>query len=127
MAEVADFVVVDRNKQEFVTGKWKSAVFSTGARNVLTTEGVEKHNAFITLTFRVPANAPGGHDLIRIIINGHPLPELVFGAEDTMNTTMAAFPASFLKSGGGNVVELHAQNENAFGVAHAVVHFRQNS
>jgi hypothetical protein len=127
MTELADFVVIDRNVQESVPGKWRSPEFSAGGRNILTVDGKERHNAYIALTFRVPANTPGGHMQIRIIVNDHPLPQLIFGKEDTMNTAMAAFPASFLKGGGGNVVELHSQGEHGFSVVHAVVHFRQNS
>jgi hypothetical protein len=127
MAEVADFVVIDRNQREAAPGKWKSPKFATGGRNILTVGGVERHNAYVTLTFRVPANTPNGHILIRIIVNDHPLPELVFAVEDSMNTTMAAFPASFLIGGGNNVVELHSQGESGFEVVHAVIHFRQNT
>lgn len=128
MAEVADFVVIDRNHQEAALGgHWSSPKFATGGRNVLTVGGQEKHNAYITLTFRVPGGLPEGHILIRIIVNEHPLPDLVFGVEDTMNTTMAGFPASYLIGGGNNIVELHAQGEIGFTVDHAVVHFRQNT
>lgn len=128
MAEVADFVVIDRNHQEpAVSGHWRSPRFATGARNILTVDGTERHNAYITLTFRAPSNLPEGHILIRIIVNGNPLTELVFAVEDTMNTTMAAFPASHLIGGGNNIVELHSQGEIGFEVVHAVVHFRQNT
>jgi hypothetical protein len=127
VAEVADFVVVDRNRQESAPGKWRSRNFATGARNILNADGKELHNAYITLTLRIPGGQPGGHLLIRIIVNDNPLPELVDGIADTMPTVMAAFPASFLKSGGGNIVELHSQGEAGFSVVHAVVHFRQNS
>jgi hypothetical protein len=42
-------------------------------------------------------------------------------------TVVATFPASLLKDGGGNVVELHSQGERSFGVLEAIVHFRQNT
>ncbi len=127
MAEVADFVVIDRNYQEQALGKWESPKFATRGRNILTVDGEERHNAYITFTFRVPAGTPDNHVLIRIIVNDHPLPELVFAIADTMNTTMAAFPASYLIGGGNNVVELHSQKERAFEVTHAIIGFRQNT
>jgi len=127
--EVADFVVIDRNHQEpAVGGHWTSPKFSTGGRNVLKVGGHERHNAYITLTFRVPT-VQAGHIQIRIIVNGHPLPDLVFGVENTMNTTMAAFPASHLTGGDHDtdVVELHSQDDIGFTVDHVVIHFRQNA
>ncbi|WP_146073678.1 hypothetical protein [Amycolatopsis sp. CA-126428] len=128
MAEVSDFVVVDRNKLEpSVGGKWKSPTFATGARNILTSGGTERNNAYITLTFSVQSDVPNGFSAIRIIVNDHPLSQLVQGKEDSYNTIVSALFASFLKDGGGNVVELHAQNENSFIVRHVVVHFRQNT
>ncbi|MGW3992276.1 hypothetical protein ACWEF6_02195 [Amycolatopsis sp. NPDC004772] len=128
MAEVADFVVIDRNEvEQSVGGKWKSPPFATGARNILKADGVERNNACITLTFSVHKDAPHGFSAIRIIVNDHPLPQLVQGKADSYNTIASAFPASHLKSGGGNVVELHAQNENPFVVRHVIVQFRQNT
>jgi hypothetical protein len=44
-----------------------------------------------------------------------------------MPTAMATFPASFLKDGTGNVVELHSKGEFDFSITYAVVHFRQNT
>ncbi|MGW4063855.1 hypothetical protein ACWEGE_36600 [Amycolatopsis sp. NPDC004747] len=125
MAEVADFVVIDRNEvEQSVGGKWKSPKFAT--RNVLRVNGVERNDACITLTFSVHKDAPHGFSAIRIIVNDHPLPQLVQGKADSYNTIASAFPASYLKSGGGNVVELHAQNENPFIVRHVIVQFRKN-
>ena len=127
MAEVADYVIIDRNKVEAAQGKWQSPAFATGARNVLITNGKERHNAFLTLRFSVPKDAPAGDAQIRVIVNGHPLPSLLFGREDSMNTAVIAFPASFLNDGGGNLIGLHAKSENSFIVFDAIVHFRQNS
>jgi hypothetical protein len=83
MAEASDFVVIDRNRQETVPGKWKSAPFATGGRNILTAGGQEQHNAYVVVTLRVPSGAVGGHVQIRIIVNDHPLPELIFGPANT--------------------------------------------
>jgi hypothetical protein len=128
MTELADFVVIDRNRQELAAGgKWTSPQFQAGGRKVLRVGGTERHNAYITMTFRVASGTPGAHINIRIIVNAHPLPELVFGVANTMNTTMAAFPGSFLRDGTDNVVELHSQGELAFILTHAVVHFKQDS
>jgi hypothetical protein len=127
VTQLSDFVVIDRNVPETTQGKWRSPPFEAGGRNIRTEGGVEKHNAYLLLMFNVPRNAPAGDALIRVIVNGHPLPQLLAGLENSTNTAIAGFPASFLRSDSSNVVELHAQQENSFYVMHAIVHFRQNS
>jgi hypothetical protein len=124
MAEVSDLVVILH--EPFVAGgKWKSSVFATDARNIRTEGGVELHNAYIALTLGVASGNPDAN--IRIIVNDHPLPQFVPVRSDSQGATVASFPASFLKDGGGNHVELHAQEEHHFFVLDAIVHFRQNS
>lgn len=136
MAEVADFVIIthpdpadDANQPQ---GKWKSRVFATGARNILRENGIELHNAYITMKFFVGKGDTGPDRLVRVIVNDHPLPQLAIVTagtpqESRHTTAVTTSPASYLKNGGGNVVELHARDERSFGLLEAIVHFRQNS
>jgi hypothetical protein len=120
MAEVGDFVVIDRNQIEVAPGKWKSVTFATGGRN-------SGGTAYALLMLGVAKNAVGDGVAIRVIINDHPIQMFVNVKEDSTTTAISTFPASFLHDGGTNVLGLHSQQERAFFVYHAVVHFRQNS
>jgi hypothetical protein len=125
MTVLADFVVTNNQPADASTGKWKSVQFESGGRLTRTVSGVEQHNAYITLTLTSPT---GGQDVaVRVIVNDHPLPELVEVKEDSQRTAAVAFPASFLRDGSGNVIELHSQGERPFIVLHVICHFRQNS
>jgi hypothetical protein len=71
---------------------------------------------------------PGGTDVnVRVIVNGHPLPQLLAVMEASQRTAVAAFPASYLRADSSNVIELHSQDEAAFIVLHVICHFRQAS
>jgi hypothetical protein len=136
MAEVSDFVVIthpdpadDANQPQ---GKWTSRVFATGARNILRENKIELHNAYVTLKFLVGKGDTGPDRLVRVIVNGHPLPQLVIvkagtTQESSHTTAVTTFPASYLKDGGGNRVELSARDERSFSILEAIVHFRQDS
>jgi hypothetical protein len=126
MMVLADFVVLN-NEIASTQGKWKSNPFETGGRLTKSVGGAEQHNAYVTLTLSSPT---GGQDVaIRVIVNNHPLPQLVEVKENSQRTAVAAFPASFLnaQTGNHNVIELHSQGEAPFIVFHIICHFRQNS
>jgi hypothetical protein len=126
MTVLADFVVTNNQRAAALGGKWKSAPFESGGRLTRTVSGVEQHNAYITLTL---TPRPGGVPAVavRVIVNGHPLPELVEVKEDSQRTAVVSFPASFLRDGSDNVIELHSQGEHPFIVLDVICHFRQNS
>jgi hypothetical protein len=130
MTHLADFVVTNNQPAAASNGKWKSVPpFESGGRLTLTRTvngvEVEQHNAYITLTLTSPT---GGQDVaVRVIVNAHPLPEFVEVKENSQRTAVLAFPASFLRDGSDNVIELHSQGEHPFIVLHVICHFRQNS
>lgn len=64
---------------------------------------------------------------VRVIVNGHPLPQLLAVMEASQRTAVVAFPASYLRADSTNVIELHSQDEAAFIVIHVICHFRQES
>jgi len=120
MAEVADFVVIDRDRVEAAAGKWTSVTFATGGRN-------SGRTAYALLMLGVGTGAPDSGVEIRVIVNDHPVPTLISVETDSTTTATATFPAAQLHDGGGNVLKLHARNEASFFLHHAIVHFRQNS
>jgi hypothetical protein len=125
MTVLADFVVLNNEAVVASDGKWKSEPFESGGRLVRMVSGVEHDNAYATLTLTSPS---GGQNVaVRVIVNDHPLPELVEVKEDSQRTAVVAFPASFLEDGSRNVIELHSRGEISFIVLHALCHFRQNS
>jgi hypothetical protein len=125
MTVLADFVVVNNEPAVASGGKWKSLPFESGGRLTRHVSGVEQDNAYVTLTLTSPAG--GQRVAVRVIVNDHPLPELVEVKEDSQRTAVVAFPASFLRDGNPNLIELHSQGEISFIVLHVLCHFRQNA
>jgi hypothetical protein len=122
---LADFVAISHGTAESQGGKWKSQPFESGGRKVLTVDGKERHNAYVTLTM---GSSDGGPEVnVRVKVNNHSLPLLEPIGKDGRQTVMLTFPASYLKSGTGNVVELSSQHEVDFSVFYALCHFRQDS
>jgi hypothetical protein len=124
MTVLSDFVVINNDPAAASEGKWKSGPFESGGRLVREVNGVEQDNAYTTLTLTSPT---GGQNVaIRVIVNDHPLPQLVEVKVNSQRTAVVAFPASLLKVTGGNAIELHSQGEIGFIVLHVICHFRQN-
>jgi len=126
MTVLADFVVTNNQPADAPAGHWKSAPFEAGGRLIRKdNQGCEQFNAYAALALDSPA---GGTDVyVRVIINAHPLPQLVAVMENSQRTAIVAFPASFLRADSSNVIELHSRDEAAFIVLHAICHFRQES
>jgi hypothetical protein len=125
MTVLADFVVTNNELVDAPEGKWKSGPFEAGGRLIRTVNGTEQHNAYITLTVSSPTGARPA--AIRVIVNDHPLPQLVEVKENSQRTAAVAFPASLLRPDTNNRIELHSQGETAFVVFHVICHFRQES
>jgi hypothetical protein len=126
MTVLADFVVANNQPADAPTGHWKSAPFEAGGRLIRKDgQGVEQFNAYVVLALDSPA---GGTDVhVRVIVNDHPLPQLVTVTEASQRTAVVAFPASHLRADNSNAIELHSQGEAGFIVLHAICHFRQES
>ena len=126
MTVLADFVVANNQPADAAAGHWKSAPFEAGGRLIRKDDqGVEQFNAYADFALDSPA---GGTDVyVRVIVNGHPLPQLLAVMEASQRTAVAAFPASYLRADSSNVIELHSQDEAAFIVLHVICHFRQAS
>jgi hypothetical protein len=125
MAVISDFEIIG-SASVAEGGKWRSRNFSAGGRKILpNVEGKEPDNAYVTLALTSPE---GGQDVtVRIIVNNHPLPVMVFVPKASQRAWLAAFPASFLKDGGNNFVTMHSVGERVFFVLYVICHFRQDS
>jgi hypothetical protein len=126
MTVLADFVVANNQPADAPTGKWKSAPFEAGGRLIRKdNQGVEQFNAYAALALDSPT---GGTDVyVRVIVNGHPLPQPLAVMEASQRTAIVAFLASYLRADSSNVIELHSRDEAAFIVLHVICHFRQES
>jgi hypothetical protein len=124
MTQLADFTVINSDPVA-IDGQWRSSHFESGGRLIRKANGVEQDNAYLVLTMTSPQ---GGQDVaVRIIVNAHPLSSLMEIKVDSQRTAMAAFPASFLRDGNDNTLELHSRGEKSFILLHAVCQFRQDS
>jgi hypothetical protein len=125
MTQLADFVVINTDPAPASQGKWKSDPFESGGRLIRTVNGVEQDNAYVTLTL---TSTEGGQGVsVRVIVNNNPLRFLVEVKANYQRTAVTAFPASFLRDGNDNVLELHSSGEIDFIVLDTICHFRQNS
>ncbi|MEN8654424.1 hypothetical protein ABCR94_28460 [Streptomyces sp. 21So2-11] len=125
MTVLADFVAISHGSSASQEGKWKSQPFESGGRKTLIIDDKEQHNAYVTLSLGSPDGGPEVN--IRVIVNNHPLPLLEPIGKDGRQTVVLTFPASLLKNGTGNILELHSQHEVNFFVFYALCHFRQDS
>jgi hypothetical protein len=119
MTVLADFIVANNLPADAPAGHWKSVPFEAGGRLIRTdSHGAEQFNAYAALALDSPT---GGTDVyVRVIVNGHPLPQLVAVMEASQRTAVVAFPASYLHPDS-------SRDEAAFIVLHVICHFRQES
>jgi hypothetical protein len=128
MTVLSDFVVLTNDAAAASNGKWRSDAFETGGRLTRSQGGTEFRNAYIGVTLTSPQGG-SGDIAVRVIVNDHPLPQLIEVKGNSQRTALISFPASFLnpQTGDHNIVGLHSQGERPFIVLDAVCHFRQNS
>lgn len=94
MTVLADLVVANDQPADAPAGHRKSAPFEAGGRLVRNdSHGVEQFNAVLALDLPT-----GGTDVdVRVIVNGHPLPQLVAVTKASQRTAVVTFPASHLR------------------------------